>query len=201
MIDRVVSTDEQERVHDLVRRAQQGDAAAFDALFACFAERVFRFVRSRVPPAEAEDITQRVFVQVIEALPRYEHRGLPFASWLFRIARNAVIDAARSRREHVSLDAALGSVSPGPGPAELAEGAADRIVLAGALASLPPDQRDVIAYRFFADLSTRDIAALMGKHEGTIRVLQFRAIRTLRSRLVPGLGPLCGRLDFKEAGS
>src|SRR5438477_8085805 len=170
-------------VDDLIRRAQQRDAAAFDALLELFAERVFRFVRSRVPPEDAEDIAQQVFVQVIAALPGYRDRGLPFAAWIFRIARNAVIDASRTRHNHLPLDVALPTTSQLPGPAEAAEAADDRRGLARALAILPAEQRDVIAYRFFADLSTQELAAAMGRTEGSVRVLQFRALRALRRRL------------------
>ena len=197
----VVSTHDHVDIDSLVLRTQQGDAAAFDALFDAFGERVFRYVRSRVPLGEAEDITQRVFVRMIEGLPKFEQRGLPFASWLFRIAHNVIIDAARTRREHLPLEVADETISPRPGPADVMEAAADRVVLVRAIESLPPEQRDVIAYRFFADLSTRDIAALLGKHEGTVRVLQFRALRALRQRLAPRIGPRIDRVGLGEIRS
>jgi RNA polymerase sigma-70 factor (ECF subfamily) len=170
---------------ELVRAARAGDASAFDALVGLLGASVYRFVRARVPDADAEDLTQRVFVRVIEGLPGYQDRGLPFSAWVFRIARNVVVDAGRARRDHLSLDAAAAVSSPLPGPAELVESAADRGQLTRALARLPSDQRDVITYRYFADLSTRDIATAIGKHEGTVRVLQFRALRNLRRLLAP----------------
>jgi RNA polymerase sigma-70 factor (ECF subfamily) len=188
-------------INHLVVRAQQGEPAAFDALLELFGERLFRFVRSRLPASEAEDVTQRVLVQMIEGLPRYEDRGLPFASWLFRIARNCVIDARRAERDELPLQAATAAPSDSPGPEDLVEAAAGRTMLARAMMSLPEDQRDVIAYRFFADLTTREIAALLGKHEGTVRVLQFRALRSLRRRLAPTFGPRMDRFGFEEADS
>jgi RNA polymerase sigma-70 factor (ECF subfamily) len=176
-------------LRDLVRDAQLGHIDAFDALMNLYVGRVFRFVRARVPESEAEDVTQLVFVQMIEALPRYQERGIPFGSWLFTIARHAVIDAVRRPRD-LPLDAVAMRISPSPGPAELADRAAGAAELREAIRTLPADQRDVITLRFFADLSTREIAESLRKHEGHVRVLQFRALRGLRRRLVPRLGRL-----------
>jgi RNA polymerase sigma-70 factor (ECF subfamily) len=127
-------------------------------------------------------------MQVIEALPRYEQRGLPFNAWVFRIARNAVIDAARRTRDTDPLETALTVEERARGPAELAEAADERLALVDAIASLTPEQRDVIAQRFFADLSVAEVAAVLGKRPGTVRVVQFRALAALRRRLASATG-------------
>jgi RNA polymerase sigma-70 factor (ECF subfamily) len=199
LTDTLAAGSEHREINRLVREAQSGHVGAFDALLELFAERVYRFVVARVPEHEAEDITQRVFMQVIEGLPRYVDRGLPFGSWLFRIARNVIVDAARARREDVPLETMATTMSPGLGPAEYVEAAAGRLALRNALAALPSDQRDVLALRYFADLSTREIAQSMGKHEGHIRVLQFRGLRALRQRLAPRVDPVIDRIGFGEA--
>ena len=160
----IVMTDETE-IEQLVERAQAGDAEACGLLFDRFHLPVYRFVASRVVrPSDAEDITQTVFLKALEALPRYESRGIPFGGWLFRLSRNAVIDHVRTRREIEPLD-------------DLIE------VVAAALRSLTPDQRETITLRFFAGLSARDAALVMGRQEGTIRGLQFRAIGAIRRQL------------------
>ncbi len=167
-----------------VARARLGDATAIGGLYDLFAERVYRFVLVRVrSPADAEDLLQRVFLKVIESLPRYEERGLPFAAWLFRIARNAVIDHERTRRDHASLDESLERPDGRRGPEELAEAAVERAALRSAIGRLTPEQRDVITYRFFAGLTPREAGLLMDRHEGAIRALQFRAIQALRESL------------------
>jgi RNA polymerase sigma-70 factor (ECF subfamily) len=186
-------------IDHLVRAAQHGDPAAFDRLVDVYGSRVFRYVRTRIPESDVEDVTQRIFVQVIEGLPRYVDRGLPFASWLFRIARNVVIDAARARREYLSLEAAELHASGRPGPSEILEAAQGRQALAEALASLNQDQRDVILARFFADLTTRETAALLQRNEASVRVLQFRALQNLRRRLAPRYGRAIDRLGLEEA--
>jgi len=168
-------------IDELVARAKAGDADAFTALYDGYAERVYRFLLARVPePADAEDLLQRVFLNVIEALPSYQERGLPFGAWLFRIARNAAIDFARALRPTAQLEAVADRVDDGPGPPALADQAADRAHLRDLLARLTEEQREVIVYRFFGELSPSEIAVLMDKREGSIRALQFRALQALR---------------------
>lgn len=167
----------------VVAKSVGGDQAAIGELYDEFAERVYRFllVHAR-EPADAEDLLQRTFLKVIEGLPRYEARGLPFAAWVFRIARNTVIDHTRTRRDHASLDAVSDRPDDRRGPAELAEDASEQEDIRSALLMLTPDQREVIIYRFFAGLTPREIGSLMGRREGSIRALQFRAMEVLRTR-------------------
>lgn len=168
----------------LVSRAKAGDAEAFGALYDAYAERVYRFLLIRVgQPADAEDLLQQVFLRVIESLPRYEQRGLPFGAWLFRIARNAAIDFGRARRITGRLDPADAWAVDPLEPAELVERAAELAALRTALDALSSEQRDVIVYRFFAGLSHAEIGALVGKREGNVRVIQHRALDALRRRI------------------
>ena len=91
-------------IERLVEEAQSGDAWAFGRLFDHYHLSIHRYVASRVRrPSDAEDLTQLVFVKALEALPRYESRGIPFGGWLFRLARNAVIDFMRTSHEHADL--------------------------------------------------------------------------------------------------
>jgi RNA polymerase sigma-70 factor (ECF subfamily) len=168
----------------LVDRAVHRDSEAFRALYEHFAPRLYRFVLVRVRDAvDAEDLVQRIFVKMIEALPRYEQRGLPFAAWVFRLARNAVIDFERTRHPTEDLSVVAGADAGGPGPDELAERSFDRDRLLRAMRALTGDQRDVVTLRFFGGLSPAEIGAMLGKREGSIRALQFRALETLRRLL------------------
>ncbi|MES2209234.1 MAG: sigma-70 family RNA polymerase sigma factor [Chloroflexota bacterium] len=173
-----------EALERLVREAQAGNSWAFGRIFDEFHVPVYRFIASRVHrPSDAEDLTQLVFVKALEALPRYEQRGIPFGGWLFRLARNTVIDHARTRHEHADLDAALEQPSGAAGPEHLASVREEMNAVAQALAGLTGEQREAIELRFFAGLSAREAAEVMGKQEGTVRGLQFRAIAALRREL------------------
>jgi len=177
-------TLDEDAIDRLVEQAKGGDAWAFGLLFDHYHLPVYRFIASRVQrPADAEDLTQLVFVKALEALPRFEARGIPFGGWLFRLARNTVIDHVRTRHEHADLDAADTHAGVDLGPHEVAMVRQELDEVGAALAALTDDQRDAIALRFFAGLSAREAAEVMGKQEGTIRGLQFRAIAAIRRNL------------------
>ena len=171
-------------VERLVQEARSGDAWAFGLLFDHYHLPVYRYIASRVHrPSDAEDLTQLVFVKALEALPRYEARGIPFGGWLFRLARNAVIDHMRTRHDHLDLEAATQHPGREAGPDEVTVARQELDEVAAAMAALTDEQRDAIALRFFAGLSAREAAHVMGKQEGTIRGLQFRAIAAIRRQL------------------
>ncbi len=181
----------------LVEDARAGDSWAFGLLFDHFHEPIYRYIASRVNrPSDAEDLTQLVFVKALEALPRYESRGVPFGGWLFRLARNAAIDFVRTRHEHAELDAVTEHPGSEAQPDQVALTREDLDSVGAALARLTDEQREAIALRFFAGLSAREAAEAMGKQEGTVRGLQFRAIAALRRQLGIGL-----EVDKPEGGT
>jgi RNA polymerase sigma-70 factor (ECF subfamily) len=178
-----VSLDEA-AIERLVDDARSGDTLAFGQLFDHFHLPIYRYIVSRVhSPADTEDLTQLVFVKALEALPRYESRGIPFGGWLFRLARNAVVDFTRTRHEHTDLDAVIDHGTGEPGPEDMAVIRQEMDAIGAALAALTDDQRETIELRFFAGLSAREAADVMRRQEGTIRGLQFRAIAALRRQL------------------
>ena len=173
-----------ETLERLVTDAKRGDREAFGRIFDAYAGPIHRFVASRVNrPSDAEDLTQLVFVKALEALPRYETRGIPFGGWLFRLARNAIIDQVRTRRDHLSLVAAVTRATEDPGPEATAFLREDLDRVARAMTDLTDDQREVIELRFFAGLSVAETADAMGRQDGTVRGLQFRALAALRRSL------------------
>ncbi len=179
--------EHEQDVEALVRRAQEGDRAALGAIYDQLAGRVYRFALFRVGSrADAEDLMQRTFLKMIESLPRYQSRGIPFEAWFFRLARNTVIDHLRGRRPHQRLETVVEVESSRPGPEETAELAGEFRRLEAALQELTPVQQEVIGYRFMAGLSSRDIGLIIGKREGSVRALQFRALATLRRSLGHG---------------
>jgi RNA polymerase sigma-70 factor (ECF subfamily) len=174
----------EDEIQALVDRARNGEAVAFDQLYRHFAPGVYGFFRFRVRSAEsAEDLMQKVFLKMIEQLPSYRNTGVPFAAWLYRVARNAWIDEHRRRRETEPLE----TIAEMPGDQEDMDHLADRSFqwdrVEEALRHLPDDQREVIACRFFADLTPGETAAQMGRSEVSVRVLQHRALAAVRRRM------------------
>jgi len=165
----------------LLIEAAQKDPRRFADLYEANFERVYGYVARRVRDrAVAEDVTADVFHQALANLPRFEWRGVPFAAWLYRIAANAIADRAkRSIRESASYVIEPASDPPQP---EI-EDAERRGALYRSVRELPEDQRKVVVRRFAEHRSIREIASEMGRSEGAIKQLQFRALETLRARL------------------
>ena len=170
---------------NLVIGAISGDASAFGSLYDRYHPAIYRFVALKVGSREdAEDITHQVFMRAWLRIGRYEGRGYPFSSWLYRIARNQVVDFYRAQRgEHVDLDDV--------GPLLIAEdGIADRLDLKAdiakvraALLELRTDYQDVIILRFIEERSLEEAATALNRSVGATKVLQHRALRHLRALL------------------
>jgi RNA polymerase sigma-70 factor (ECF subfamily) len=157
--------------------AAQADPQRFGALYERHFDRVYAFVARRSGSrGDAEDLTAEVFHQALANLGRFEWRGVPFVAWLLQIARNAVADRwqrlARERGEAPVLD------EPGD-PAD----ADRRAVLADLVARLPREQQRVVLARFVEQRSVREIAEALGRTEGAVKQLQFRALESLRARM------------------
>jgi RNA polymerase sigma-70 factor, ECF subfamily len=158
--------------------AAQGDPRRFGDLYRIHFDRVYAYVARRVTTrSDAQDVTAEVFQQALANLPRFEWRGIPFAAWLYRIAANAVTDHHHrtERDQHVVP-------IPEPVPQEH-ESAERRAALYRAVRELPTDQRRVIEMRFAEDRSIAEIARVLGRSEGAVKQLQFRALGNLRTRL------------------
>lgn len=158
-------------------KAAQLDPSRFAELYEAHFDRIYAFaVRRLRDRSTAEDVTAEVFRQALANLARFEWRGVPFAAWLYRIASNAISDHySWSAREHDALP-------PAPPRDEIAD-AERRATLYRLVEALPGDQRTVVTMRFVDERSIREIAAAMGKSEGAIKQLQWRAMQTLRERV------------------
>jgi len=175
----VVSPDEDA---PLIARARAGEAAAFGVLYDRYVETVYRYIFYRVrDTAEAEDVTSEVFMKALRAMPGYEMRQ-PFLAWLYRIARNAVIDRARRMRTQVSFEDALRHPNADRvlDPDATLFRQADAETLRAAIRRLTPLQQEVIVLRYVEGLDTRSIARVVGKRAGTVRGIEFRALGALR---------------------
>ncbi len=172
----------------LAEQARDGDPQAFAALYDRYLQQVYRYVYYRIREVEeAEDVTSEVFFRALRAMPRYEPRQ-PFLAWLYRIARNAIIDRARAERPRVSFEDALAHPDAGehivdPDAAILATDRRSR--LRTALGNLTEEQQEVVILRFVEGLSAEEVGKIMGKRAGTVRGLQFRALQSLKKHITP----------------
>jgi RNA polymerase sigma-70 factor (ECF subfamily) len=173
---------------DRVKRAQDGSLSAIRELYLDHHEHIFRFIWSRVhDPDLAEDLTGEVFVRMVTALSSYHDRSLPFRAWLYRIARNLVIDWYRkkSRQMSVPLDAqrVAGNLIESQSPEETTEQALTLERVRQALERIDPTQREVVELRFLAGLSLKDVALAIGKTIAAVKALQHRGLASLRASL------------------
>ena len=165
-------------VQTLVERAQSGDGGAFGELYEQFAPEIYRYLLRHLNGRResAEDLTEEVFLKVLERLGSYQFRGLPFSAWLYRIARNHMIDHLRSRPKQVvsSLDAA--PEIPEKKAELVMDRSLDRHELTYALERLTSDQRHVVTLRFLDGFTTAETAEIMGKTEDAVKKLQARGL-------------------------
>lgn len=169
----------------IVDAARAGNQQALAELYSLYFPRVYRYILARTGNvSDAEDLTEEVFLRVLDAIQRFQWREAPFSAWLFRIAHNAVIsqrrrDGARGRpaplSEALPVDA--------QGPEETVENRAALNEIMRAAQELPEAQRLVISLRFAAGLSVAETARALGKGEGNIKVIQHKAIAKLREML------------------
>jgi RNA polymerase sigma-70 factor (ECF subfamily) len=168
--------------------AKSGNADAFATLYDEYVGRVYRYVRIRTASdSDSEDLTEQVFLKAWQALPRFEERGRPFIAWLYAIAGNIVADHFRSRAiragQHAELDPNMVDGHPETDPVEVSERDQRRRQLETAIRRLPPAQQKVVVMRFIEGMSSSDIAEATGQKEGTIRVIQHRALSALKGIL------------------
>ena len=165
----------------LVLAAKAGDASAFGELYERYRDAIYRFCLARTGTShDAEDLTADVFVKAMKSLDRYQDRGLPFAAFLYRIARNAAIDRSRTLKQPLSVDGLLVEPSSKQDVEHEAALAVEKSILLAALSKLKPEHRDVITMRFIEGYAALEVAQLLGKTEGAIRTLQHRALERLR---------------------
>lgn len=176
-----LSHEELEAERRLVAAAQR-DRAAFAALYERYVDRIYTYTLHLTRnPEIAEDVTAATFARALEELPRFQWRGVPYSAWLYRVATNLV--ARLHRRPPAVALPHHRVVDPGADPHEEVERRDRAAAVRAAIAALPADQRQVILLRFGGDLRNREIAAIMGRSEGAIKLLTFRALTRLRRRL------------------
>ncbi len=172
---------------ELIKKAQQGDQLAFGELYECHAPVIFRYLFAHLDNRmDAEDLTGEVFLKTWQSLPRYNERGVPFLAFLFRIARNVLIDHYRQSNRHTPTAPEELDDFKEDCHTELIEIVGNQIEhqrILRVLSRLRPDYRSVLTLRFISELSPEETAQIMERSVGAVRVLQHRALAALRQEI------------------
>jgi RNA polymerase sigma-70 factor (ECF subfamily) len=172
---------------ELIARARQGDREAFADLYQRYLPMIYAYVRARVfDDHDAEDLAEQVFLRAFQTLSRYEGRGWPYSAFLYRIARNLLVDHIRRSRPALPVEAAEEHPDPGQSADEALIQREERRRLQQALERLPADYQEVIRLRLLLSLPTATAAHWLGRSEGAVRVLLYRAMQALRRELGVG---------------
>lgn len=168
----------------LIQKAAGGDIDAFGELYAIYLDRIYRYVFYQINDRmAAEDITEEVFVKAWKAIGSCSGREATFSAWLYRIARNRVVDSVRRQKKQVAIET---DMPDGDVPGLAVEGRLEREELLLVISRLPENQKQVILLKFIEGMDNLEISHIMGKSQGSVRVLQMRGLSTLRRYLRKG---------------
>ena len=172
----------------LIRRAQQRDQVALTQLYEENFDKIYRYIVLKIGDrTEAEDMTQQVFLNALQSISSFKWKGMPFTSWLYRIAHNQVVDYLRKKTKHatVPLDESLPIPAVDGDPKYIVERKVEIETIVMATKKLTLAQQEVISLRFGGELSIAEVAKMMAKSEGAVKALQHSAILALRKVLSP----------------
>jgi RNA polymerase sigma-70 factor (ECF subfamily) len=166
---------------ETVRRAQSYDESALQTLYEVYYPKVYNYAFLQLGDVQAaEDLSADVMLKMVESIKSYKFKGLPFSAWIFRIARNRLIDLHRRRKRRGEVDLSESIAGTLASPQAMAERALERGQLQVALKFLTDEQRQVIVLKFIEGFDNRSIGNIMGRSEGAIKSLQHRALGALR---------------------
>lgn len=176
---------EDKRIDTWVKKAQQGDKASLESLYDYFLEPIYRYIFFRSKSAEeAEDLTEEVFFRVLTKLHTYKkQKYLPFSAWIFRIAKNMLIDNYRKNVIMEEIPEDVVDESEQGDTRTLTEKRIEKKRLVEALKKLPKTQSDAISLKYFSQLENSEIAIILEKSETAVRILQSRGLKKLKSFL------------------
>ena len=168
----------------MVQKAIGHDASAFGRLYDMHIDRVYRHIYYRVGnQADAEDLTQQVFLKAWQAIGRYKKMASPFIAWLMTISHNLVVDFYRTRKDRAYLEAELLADDSTLSPERATEAGFQQQRLRRAVLQLSGNEQQVVILRFMEGFEFAEIASLLKKKEGNVRVILHRALMKLRSIL------------------
>ncbi|MBU1018405.1 MAG: sigma-70 family RNA polymerase sigma factor [Patescibacteria group bacterium] len=168
----------------LVRKAQDGDTRAFSQIYDKYFTPIYRYIYYRANKADVDDIVAQVFMNAWDNLHKYQSaQGASFGSWVFRIAHNLVVDQYRKHRGISEIPTDLIDDRDEVDPRHQAQLKLDQVQLKSALQKLKESHRQVIVLKYINGFSNQEIAEVLKRKEGNVRILQFRALKELKKVL------------------
>ncbi|MFU8796214.1 MAG: RNA polymerase sigma factor [Dehalococcoidia bacterium] len=167
-----------------VEKAIGGDAGAFGRLYDMHVDRVYRHIYYRVGnQTDAEDLTQQAFLKAWQSIGRYRRTAIPFVGWLLTISHNLVVDFYRTRKDRAYLEAESLASDSASDPVKAAQDSLDQQRLRRAILQLGRIEQQVVTMRFMEGFGFAEIASVLHKKEGNVRVILHRALTKLRTDL------------------
>lgn len=185
-MDGIDLNNKKEELESLVAAVKEGDKDAFSKIYDIMINPIYRYVFYRVKERDAEDLVENVFVKVWVNIHSYKSRpNKTFSAWVFRIAHNLVVDYYRKAKsqEVAELSPQIPDTRREHNPIHSATQMLDNRNLKMALKALKKPYQDVVVYKFINGFSNEEIAQIMKRSEGSVRILQFRALKILKDEL------------------
>jgi RNA polymerase sigma-70 factor (ECF subfamily) len=167
----------------LVDLAQKGDTEAFGKIYDALVKPVYRYIYYRVNKHIAEDLTEETFLKAWQNLSKYKAGKHPFSAWVFRIAHNLICDYYRKNETAFEINENVADTKLDSSPTRQINLKLNEVKLRKAISRLPGNYQQVILLKYINEEDNAVIAKVIGKSEGAVRTLQFRALEKLRDLL------------------
>ncbi len=175
----VLTPDQEAQAIEAARR----EPAAFARLYRAYVRPIYRYLYSRVgQTGDAEDLTSQVFMEALQSLPRYRHRGY-FLAWLFSIARHRLLNYQQRRPPETDIGSAERQAGPGADPLSQVIQSEERGQLLALIHGLKEEEQELLRLRFVAELSYAGMGVLLGRSEDAVKKQVYRLLARLESQL------------------
>jgi len=169
----------------VVARARRFDEAALAEIYSTYYPKIYNYGLVHLGNVQAaEDLASEVMLRVLESIDRYHFRGVAFSAWVFRIARNRLIDLQRRRRRRREVDLPQSLAGPDNATQHVAEQSLDRSQILMALAQLTEEQRQVMVLRFLQGFDNATAGRILGRSQSAVKSLQHRALNSMRKAML-----------------
>lgn len=165
---------------ELLEKARARDPEALAELCTFYYPRILKFMRYRVGPSDADDLASEVFVKVMRSIDQQTGR---FEPWLYQLARNIIIDRVRYQRVRPETEFAETMQQTQSNEPPSNDAAAAHVDIEGALAQMNDEHRELLTLKFVQGMSNQEIGEVTGQNLNAIRVMQFRALKAMRTAL------------------